>query len=99
MVKDVVFVADLGRWADTELSVLYDIFYETGTRLMGAFVALRYAAHDVGDEEQVEFWTGEVRRVRDARQSVDSNDRAAIVAMMDAFNHELRYINYARGVK
>ena len=33
--KGVVFVADLGRWADTELSVLYDIFYETGTRLMG----------------------------------------------------------------
>lgn len=97
MVKDVIFVADLGRWADTELSVLYDIFYETGTRLMGEFVALRYAAHDVGDEEQVEFWTGEVRRVRDARQSVDSNDRAAIVAMMEAFKHELRYINYVLG--
>lgn len=97
MVKDVIFVADLGRWADTELSVLYDIFYETGTRLMGEFVALRYAAHDVGDEEQVEFLTGEVRRVRDARQSVDSNDRAAIVAMMEAFKHELRYINYVLG--
>ena len=37
--------------------------------------------------------------MRDARRSVDSNDRVAIVAMMDAFNHELRYINYARGVK
>jgi len=97
VVKDVIFVADLGRWADTELSVLYDIFYETGTRLMGEFVALRYAAHAVGDEEQVEFWTGEVRRVRDARQSVDSNDRAAIVAMMEAFKHELRYINYVLG--
>ena len=90
-------MADLGRWADTELSVLYDIFYETGTRLMGEFVALRYAAHDVGDEEQVEFSTGEVRRVRDARQSVDVNDRAAIVAMMEAFKHELRYINYVLG--
>ena len=90
-------MADLGRWADTELSVLYDIFYETGTRLMGEFVALRYAAHDVGDEELVEFWTGEVRRVRDARQSVDVNDRAAIVAMMEAFKHELRYINYVLG--
>ena len=43
------------------------------------------------------FWTGEVRRVRDARQSVDSNDRAAIVAMMEAFKHELRYINYVLG--
>ena len=90
-------MADLGRWADTELSVLYDIFYETGTRLMGAFVALRYAAREVGDEEQVEFWFSESHRVRDARQSVDSNDRAAIVAMMDAFNHELRYINYVLG--
>ena len=97
--KGVVFVADLGRWADTELSVLYDIFYETGTRLMGEFVALRYAAREVGDEEQVEFWFGESHRVRDARRSVDSNDRVAIVAMMEAFNHELRYINYARGLK
>ena len=89
----------LGRWADTDLSVLYDIFYETGTRLMGAFVALRYAAQDAGDEEQDRFWLGESHRVRDARQSVDSNDRVAIVAMMEAFKHELRYINYARGVK
>ena len=97
MVKDVVFVADLGRWADTELSVLYDIFYETGTRLMGEFVALRYAAREVGDEEQDRFWLGESHRVRDARRSVDSNDRAAIVAMMEAFNHELRYINYVLG--
>ena len=97
--KGVVFVADLGRWADTELSVLYDIFYETGTRLMGEFIALRYAAQAAGDEEQDRFWLGESHRVRDARQSVDSNDRAAIVAMMEAFNHELRYINYARGVK
>ena len=46
VVKGVVVMADLGRWADTELSVLYDIFYETGTRLMGEFVALRYAARE-----------------------------------------------------
>ena len=41
VVKGVVVMADLGRWADTELSVLYDIFYETGTRCILVVVATR----------------------------------------------------------
>lgn len=84
-------------WSHTDLSVLYDVFAETETRLGGELIALRSAAEEAGDADEAEFWAVEVRRIMRARRAVDPDDREAIIAAIEAFNHELRYLRYARG--
>ncbi|SPT53687.1 Uncharacterised protein [Actinomyces bovis] len=88
---------DTKDWSNTDLNVLYDIFFETGTRLGGEFVALGYAAESAGDEEQAQFWRDEDMRMMRERSAVDSSDREAIIAQMKAFDREWRYLRYAQG--
>ena len=86
-------------WSTTELSVLYDVFYECGTRLGGEYVSLAYAAEDAGDAEAVEFWDEQGRLLQNERQAVDPNDRAEIVATMKQWDHTLQLLRYARAAR
>ncbi|MBM6979531.1 MAG: hypothetical protein I3J03_07420 [Actinomyces succiniciruminis] len=83
-------------WSTTELSVLYDVFYECGTRLGGEYVSLAYAAEDAGDAEAVEFWNRQRRALRDERDAVDSHDREAIVTTMERWDNILELLRHAR---
>lgn len=86
-------------WSHTDLSVLYDVFYETGTRLSGTYLDLLRQAKDAGDTEMASFWDSEVFRVDAERRAVDSRDREAIIAAMTAFDHEFRLVRAIRRVE
>ncbi|WP_167203049.1 hypothetical protein [Actinomyces respiraculi] len=86
-------------WSTTELSVLYDVFYECGTRLGGEYVSLAYAAEDAGDAEALEFWDEQGRLLQQERQAVNPDDRAMIVATMKQWDRTLQLLRHARSAR
>ena len=42
-------------WESKDINTVYDVFYEKGTRLGGAYNSLRSRAREVGDEDAVRF--------------------------------------------
>ncbi|PHP53559.1 hypothetical protein [Actinomyces ruminis] len=86
-------------WSTTELSVLYDVFYECGTRLGGEYVSLMRAARQDGDSESELFWRRQSVALRDERDAVDSHDRDAIVAAMERWDYILELVQHARAAR
>lgn len=54
--------------------VLYDIFYETGTRLGGTYVALMRKARADGDLQQERDWRDRHQRLNNERRAVNPED-------------------------
>lgn len=65
------------NYDDYSDTVLYDVFFETGTQLGGALVALENQADLAGDEAEVERWGAERRKMRAERRAISGRDRAA----------------------
>ena len=65
---------DLLEQADD--TVLYDIFFEMGTKLGGRLVALERKAEANGDAKLAEQWREEQYALDDERASVKTSDRA-----------------------
>ena len=66
--------------------VLYDIFYESGTRLIGHYVSKAREAIDRNDEEVKNHWLEEINKVDSERSSVMAGDRQSQIAHMHKWN-------------
>lgn len=65
---------------DVSDTVLYDIFYESGTRAGGYMVALENMAHMQGDDRSARLWAERRRAMRRERDRVCPFDRNAQIA-------------------
>lgn len=65
---------------DVSDTVLYDIFYESGTQAGGYMVALENMAHMQGDDRSARLWAERRRAMRRERDSVRPFDRNAQIA-------------------
>lgn len=71
------------RWDSIEDVVLYDIFYESATRLCGTLQSLIYQARESGDAQSEEHWRQEQLKVKKDRSHVGADNRdGQIVAML-----------------
>lgn len=66
--------------------VLYDIFYESGTRLIGRYASKAMDAISRNDEEDKNHWLGNIRGVILERASVKTSDRESQVRHMKKWN-------------
>ena len=71
---------DLERIDDV---VLYDIFFEAGTRLGGRLVALERKAKAEGNLELAEHWRKEHFALTKERASVKTNDKAEQIRTLE----------------
>ena len=69
-------------WSETDINVLYDVFYEQGTILAAEYISLSYQAEDTGDRDGAAFWSEQVRQVDRERSDVDPDDRNAMIETM-----------------
>lgn len=65
---------------------LYDVMYEAGTRLGGAFAALQRNALKTGDTQEANKWLKEQQKLQDERFAIDEHDRAAMIDAYDRWN-------------
>ena len=68
------------RLEDLDDTVLFDIFYESGTMLGGWLVALKDKAREQGDSSAMKRWDDEHGRLIEERNQVDAFDRATQIA-------------------
>lgn len=87
-------VMDIPEYSPT---VLYDIFYETGTRLIGRYVHLERRAHERGDEARAIEYVRARRELRALRASVDVDDRTAQKQLIKRWDEQ--YAALARQVE
>lgn len=66
--------------------VLYDIFYESGTRLIGHYASKAMDAISRNDEEDKNRWLEEINRVIVERGNVGAHDREGQIAHMNKWN-------------
>ncbi|MBT1160913.1 hypothetical protein [Bifidobacterium sp. SO1] len=66
--------------ADVSDTVLYDIFYESGTQAGGYMVALENGARRHGDDRSAQLWAERRRVMMDERDEVRPFDRGAQIA-------------------
>lgn len=62
-------------WSGTELSMLYDVFYEQGTFLSATYLSLMRAAQETQDHEGSSFWLQQVQDMDSERAQVSPSDR------------------------
>ncbi|MDR1807049.1 MAG: hypothetical protein LBR33_03915 [Propionibacteriaceae bacterium] len=74
-------------WKYYSTSILYDTFFETGGNLLGRYIALRASA---ATEEERQLWSSLIREVRQTREAVDIDDRAAMIRLVEEWRAELR---------
>ncbi|WP_306366646.1 hypothetical protein [Nocardiopsis sp. CC223A] len=73
-------------YATASITVLYDIFVDTATRLSGKYVALSRKA---STEDERRRWWAEVMELRDLERSVDPDDREALIAHIEEWRAEV----------
>ena len=68
------------RLEDLDDTVLFDVFYESGTMLGGWLVALKDKAREQGDSNALKRWGNEHDRLLEERNRVDAFDRDTQIA-------------------
>lgn len=71
-------------------TVLYDIFYETGTRLIGRYVRLNDEAHARGDEVGSRQYLDAIDTLTAQRQTVSFDDQERQRHLMNEWNTRYR---------
>ena len=69
-------------WSETDINVLYDVFYEQGTILAAEYIALVDRAKNDGDRDEAVFWRRQIQDLRRERSDVDPDDRNAMIETM-----------------
>lgn len=82
-------------WESKDINTVYDVFYEKGTRLGGAYNSLRSRARAVGDEDAVKFWTEQIVALRRERSDVHPDDRAAMVERIERWGSMVSQLDLA----
>lgn len=72
-------------YATSPITVVYDIFSDTATRLSGKYVALSRRATTGVEREQ---WWRKVLELKRLRKSIDPDDRETLVAHIRQWNAE-----------
>lgn len=78
---------DLGQ---IDSSVLYDLFYESGSKLGGALIEQERKARNEGKIDLLKSLMREEYDLLDKRDSVKSDDRDAQIACKKAWDNRLR---------
>ena len=87
------------NWADVDLAVHNDVFYERGTELGGEYVSLMRAANAAGNVEAEAFWQRQHLALRDERAAVRSGDREQIVTAMNRWDTLIDMLRHARAAR
>ena len=85
-------------WSETDINVLYDVFYEQGTILAAEYISLSYQAEDAGDRDGAAFWSEQVRQVDRERSDVDPDDRSAMIETMKRWQRTREQIQRLRAL-
>ncbi|MFJ2194100.1 hypothetical protein ACIOJE_40205 [Kitasatospora sp. NPDC087861] len=78
---------------DVPTSVVYDMFAETATHLSARYVRL---SSDATTEDERRSWWSKVLRLRDEKEAVDADDRAAMIAKITVWAAEIRELDEKR---
>lgn len=71
-------------------TVLYDIFYETGTRLGGTYVALMRQARSQGEPQQAQQWQQKHIALNRKRLSINPNNREQQIQQIHTWDREIQ---------
>ena len=73
-------------YATTPISVVFDIFADTATRIGGKYV---YLSEHAATEEERRHWRTKHREVRDQRLAADPDDKDALIAHIKRWQAEV----------
>ncbi|MDR1767126.1 MAG: helix-turn-helix domain-containing protein [Propionibacteriaceae bacterium] len=85
-------LVDYSFWDDMPITVVYDIFYESGTALLGAY---NHQLREASSVEEQDLWRDLIREVRAARSAVGPNDRADMVELSQHWTAERERLRHA----
>ena len=85
-------------WSETDINVLYDVFYEQGTILAAEYIALVDRAKNDGDRDEAAFWRRQIQDLRRERSDVDPGDRNAMIETMKHWQRTREQIQRLRAL-
>ena len=85
-------------WSETDINVLYDVFYEHGTILAAEYIALVDRAKNDGDRDEAVFWRRQIQDLRRERSDVDPDDRNAMIETMKHWQRTREQIQRLRAL-
>ena len=85
-------------WSETDINVLYDVFYEQGTILAAEYIALVDRAKNDGDRDEAAFWRRQIQDLRRERSDVDPDDRSAMIETMKHWQRTREQIQRLRAL-
>ena len=85
-------------WSETDINVLYDVFYEQGTILAAEYIALVDRAKNDGDRDETAFWRRQIQDLRRERSDVDPDDRNAMIETMKHWQRTREQIQRLRAL-
>ena len=85
-------------WSETDINVLYDVFYEQGTILAAEYIALVDRAKNDGDRDEAVFWRRQIQDLRRERSDVDPDDRNAMIETMKHWQRTSEQIQRLRAL-
>ena len=85
-------------WSETDINVLYDVFYEQGTLLAAEYIALVDRAKNDGDRDEAVFWRRQIQDLRRERSDVDPDDRNAMIETMKHWQRTREQIQRLRAL-
>ena len=85
-------------WSETDINVLYDVFYEQGTILAAEYIALVDRAKNDGDRDEAVFWRRQIQDLRRERSDVDPDDRNAMIETMKHWQRTREQIQSLRAL-
>ena len=85
-------------WSETDINVLYDVFYEQGTILAAEYIALVDRAKNDGDRDEAVFWRRQIQDLRRERSDVDPDDRNAMIETMKHWQRTREQIQRLRAL-
>ena len=85
-------------WSETDINVLYDVFYEQGTILAAEYIALVDRAKNDGDRDEAVFWRRQIQDLRRERSDVDPDDRNAMIETMEHWQRTREQIQRLRAL-
>ena len=85
-------------WSETDINVLYDVFYEQGTILAAKYIALVNRAKNDGDRDETAFWRRQIQDLRRERSDVDPDDRSAMIETMKRWQRTREQIQRLRAL-
>ena len=85
-------------WSETDINVLYDVFYEQGTILAAEYIALVNRAKNDGDRDEAAFWRRQIQDLRRERSDVDPDDRNAMIETMKHWQRTREQIQRLRAL-